>query len=420
MASVSGISNGKVYGVNSPIYLNVLAGLGEELTSVFIRIRTWRGTKASETTYFPTINDWSYELQRDTNTFGVGAVETEFNVATFARDAIRFDSYDGNYLSLNACWMRVNYTVNFLDNSDLPDSTTGNIYILCSSGYSFYEDGANVELNPVNFRASSLKATIGSTLNIPVISTSQAGSASETASSITATYSDGTTSTQSITTSGNNSDNLLQRFLFSVTDVDWIDVATDNPNLPTLRVYPTKPYKYTPYKIGYLDSQGTVSYVTFFGNSKENANYDRENFRRFRGSKYSTEKGNHNTFYTNGQDSITLNSDWVDEDFYNVIDEILLSEYVFIQDESLNCGVDFFERAEADGATVESKTCAGDAMAELGVSINDTKGEPVYVVSSRTQVLPNTTSVEIFKSLDGLINYSLDFKKAFNKKATFR
>lgn len=420
MASVSGISDGKVYGVNSPIYLNVLAGLGEELTSVSIRIRTWRGTKASESTHFPTTNDWSYELQRDTNTFGSGAVETEFNVATFARDAISFNSYNGNYLSLNACWMRVQYTVNFLDASVLPDSISGNIYILCSSGYSFYEDGANLEINPVNFRASSLKATIGSTLEIPVVSTSQAGSASETASSITATYSDGTTSTQSITTTGSNSNNLLQRFSFSVTDVDWIDVATNNPNLPTLRVYPTVPYKYTPYKIGYLDSQGTISYVTFFGNSKENANYDRENFRRFRGSRYSTEEGNHNTFYTNGQDSITLNSDWVDEDFYNVIDEILLSEYVFIQDESLNCGYNFIERAEADGATVEAKACAVEAIATFGVSIDDTEGDPVYAVSGRTKLLPNTTSVEIFKSLDGLINYSLDFKKAFNKKATFR
>lgn len=413
--SVTGVTDGKVYGALSPLYVNFLVGLGEQLQDVTVNIKTWSGDKTSDQPA-----DFQYELFRNENQFGSGSLSTEFNVAPFCLDALEFDGFNGTYISSTKAWARLNYVVNYLDASLLPQSVSGNIYFLVTNGYNFFEQGSTEELLPVNFPSSSIKATIGSTLPVSVLMTDIAGSPSETISAARIEYPDGTSSLVSLTTGGNNSGNLIQVVNVPIDDVEYINVSVNNADLDSLKIYPTKPYKHNPYRIGFLDANGVISYIYLYGNKQEVDEYSRNSFQRYRGGSISNDTGTNSTFTTNGTETLTLNSDWVNEDFYGLLEQLMLSKYVFFEEESLSCGKNFVERAEADGAEVESTQCAADVMESFGVSVEDTIGEPSYEVSGRFRVDVVDTSVQRKRSVDGLINYAIKLKKAYNKIATFR
>lgn len=94
---------------------------------------------------------------------------------------------------------------------------------------------------------------------------------------------------------------------------------------------------YEPIKIQYLNNYGALFTVWFYKASKDTFSIENSEFKAFQEVVGSYYKGKQRTTYnTQGREKITVNSDWVAEDFKNVITDILMSEYTLVNDRYAN------------------------------------------------------------------------------------
>jgi hypothetical protein len=94
---------------------------------------------------------------------------------------------------------------------------------------------------------------------------------------------------------------------------------------------------YEPVKVQYLNSYGAFFTVWFYKSNKQEFSIENSEFKRFQnvvGDYY--EGKQRQTFNTSGREKITVNSDWVNEDFSEVIKDIMLSEYTLVNDKFAN------------------------------------------------------------------------------------
>jgi hypothetical protein len=94
---------------------------------------------------------------------------------------------------------------------------------------------------------------------------------------------------------------------------------------------------YEPVKVQYLNSYGAFFTVWFYKQNKQEFSIENSEFKRFQnvvGDYY--EGKQRQTFNTSGREKITVNSDWVNEDFSEVIKDIMLSEYTLVNDKFAN------------------------------------------------------------------------------------
>jgi hypothetical protein len=90
---------------------------------------------------------------------------------------------------------------------------------------------------------------------------------------------------------------------------------------------------YEPIKVQYLNNYGALFTVWFYKASKDTFSVENSEFKAFQevvGSYYDGKQ--RTTYNTIGREKITVNSDWVAEDFKNVITDILMSEYTLVND----------------------------------------------------------------------------------------
>ena len=92
--------------------------------------------------------------------------------------------------------------------------------------------------------------------------------------------------------------------------------------------------KYTPYQVSFVNRYGVADFITFFKVSTEQGNFTNEQYKR---SIYqdgfttpSLQVGQYQDFNVNSRNSITMNTGWVDEDYDDVIEDILMSENLAI------------------------------------------------------------------------------------------
>ena len=90
---------------------------------------------------------------------------------------------------------------------------------------------------------------------------------------------------------------------------------------------------YTPVKVDFVNKQGFWQRVFFFKNSEENISIDSKNYQ----SKQDDPEFNYfdkseTDFNINGREFITLNTGFVDEDFFEIVKQIALSEYIVIDE----------------------------------------------------------------------------------------
>lgn len=88
--------------------------------------------------------------------------------------------------------------------------------------------------------------------------------------------------------------------------------------------------KYTPYQVSFVNRYGVADFITFFKVSTEQGNFTNDQYKR---SIYqdgfttpSLQVGQYQDFNVNSRNSITMNTGWVDEDYDDVIEDILMSE----------------------------------------------------------------------------------------------
>lgn len=150
--------------------------------------------------------------------------------------------------------------------------------------------------------------------------------------------------------------------------------------------------KYSPVQLAYISKYGTWNYATFFKRSEETINATSQQYRAITGNANSGawSYGLHNPVYkkynTNAKRQLTINSGFVSEEFKEVMEQIVLSEYVLVVTQ------------EASSVTKSGST----------YSYTSNNGTVAANVS--------TTSLTKRKSVnEKLINYSLELEYAFDE-----
>ena len=136
--------------------------------------------------------------------------------------------------------------------------------------------------------------------------------------------------------------------------------------------------KYDPVQVAFINRFGVADFITFFKRSDERGTFTQDSYQK---SIYndgfttpSLEVGKYQSFNVNSRNTLTLNTGFVDQDYDETIEDILMSEYV-----------------------------------------------AVYTNSNWVSAVPNRGSIEYQKSVNTkLINYTMSFDFGFDERSLVR
>ena len=162
---------------------------------------------------------------------------------------------------------------------------------------------------------------------------------------------------------------------------DYYDVILKNSGgetITSVRYYLICEPKYTPVQVAFINRFGVADFITFFKRSDESGTFMQESYQK---SIYndgfttpSLEIGKYQSFNVNSRNTLTLNTGFVDQDYDETIEDILMSEYV-----------------------------------------------AVYTNSNWVSAVPNRGTIEYQKSVNTkLINYTMSFDFGFDERSLVR
>jgi len=321
------------------------------LTTVDLKLYIYEGISGSYTD-----NDLKYELQKEMLS---GDTNVVFEIAELVRDYIE-TTFNDDYLS-KTIW--VTSIATLLDENDQVytyGSPVVNTY-LATNGYGYFEDEINPELQRhALISANSIYLPEGTAGKLPIFA--------EGVGKITIDSVD-----TEITDSGNSNQKI--QYITIPADSSTIQVydTDDSTLLKTISITNVCEPKYTPYKVTFINKYGAYQDLWFFKKSIETFNVTDEQFKRntIENSTVTYPKygGQQERYNTNAKKSITLNTGFINEDNNVTIEELFLSESVWIK-----------------------------------------QGSDTLPIIPKTKSLTFKTSVN-----DKLANYTIDFEFAFNK-----
>ena len=153
----------------------------------------------------------------------------------------------------------------------------------------------------------------------------------------------------------------------------------DSPSeIARVRYYVICEPKYDPVQVAFINRFGVADFITFFKRSDTRGNFTQDSYQK---SIYndgfttpSLEVGKYQSFNVNSRNTLTLNTGFVDQDYDETIEDILMSEYV-----------------------------------------------AVYTNSNWVSAVPNRGSIEYQKSVNTkLINYTMSFDFGFDERSLIR
>jgi hypothetical protein len=159
---------------------------------------------------------------------------------------------------------------------------------------------------------------------------------------------------------------------------DVILKNASNTTIGTVRYYVQCEAKYTPVQVAFINRFGVADFITFFKRSDERGNFTQDSYQK---SIYndgfttpSLEVGKYQSFNVNSRNTLTLNTGFVDQNYDETIEDILMSEYV-----------------------------------------------AVYTNSNWVSAVPNRGTIEYQKSVNTkLINYTMSFDFGFDERSLVR
>ena len=164
-------------------------------------------------------------------------------------------------------------------------------------------------------------------------------------------------------------------------DGDYYDVIlkdSGGDTITSVRYYLICEPKYDPVQVAFINRFGVADFITFFKRSDERGNFTQDSYQK---SIYndgfttpSLEIGKYQSFNVNSRNTLTLNTGFVDQDYDETIEDILMSEYV-----------------------------------------------AVYTNSNWVSAVPNRGTIEYQKSVNTkLINYTMSFDFGFDERSLVR
>lgn len=384
--------------VRSPYYVKVSnASLASATLSLYIYTGTFTTDKGTAK-YIITKNEIS------SNNYVV------FEIAELVRDYLDIE-FDGEYDS-QTVWVEADIEMfDAINGGGSSLGTTSTDYI-AFDGYGYFEDGINSELSRTYLQSNKeIFRPSDQNVRVPVFT--------EDTDSVSFLYKGEVKRVQSISSSTNtngqidyitvsgadNTDNykervladggtlednsLLDAFLESV-DIGLVDELYINSDSGTQVVkISTEPCsKYEPYKVTFINKFGALQDMYFSLKSIESLNTTGETYKAnvvdFSTLTYDTYKPQVAQYNKLGKESITLNTNYISEDYNEVIKQLMMSEQVWL--------------TRLDNPAPDSNNL-----------------ETVLAVIPKTRNVTYKTSLN-----DRLVQYTVDFDYAFDKINTVR
>lgn len=321
------------------------------LGSVELNLYVYDGTVGSYSA-----SDLKYTLNKNVIT---GQSNIILEIAELVRDYITIN-FNDDYVC-NAKWVTA---VVYYFNENGESFTTNNpqsFNYIALDGYGYFEDGTNPELSRnALITSNNIYLPEGTAGKLPIFA--------EGVGKVTIDSTD-----TEITDSGNS--NQKVQYITIPADSSSVKVydTDDTSLLKTITITNVCEPKYTAYKITFVNKYGVYQDLYTFKKSTESFDVTSETYKAniidSSTATYATNKTQRQLYNVNAKTSLSLNTGFIAEDMNSTIEELFLSENVFIR--------------------YEGKTLP---------------------------IIPKSKSLQLKTSLnDKLINYTIDFEFGFNK-----
>lgn len=329
-----------------------------------------------------------------------------FEVGELVRDYLDIE-FNGEYDS-QTVWVESDIIITKSDTSTEADNTD----YIAFDGYGYFEDGINPELSRTYLQSNYKVFRLDDqNVRVPVftedtdsvsflykgeVKRTQAVSSSPHTNAqieyITVSGSDNTDTYKErvLADGGTLEDNsLLDAFLDSV-DIGLVDELYINSDSGTqvIKIVTEPCTKYEPYKVTFVNKFGALQDMWFSLKSTESLNTTGETYKAnvvdFSSLTYASYKPQVAQYNKLGKESITLNTNYISEDYNEVIKQLMMSEQVWL--------------TRLDNPAPDSNNL-----------------ETVLAVIPKTQNLTYKTSLN-----DRLVQYTVEFDYAFDKINTVR
>ncbi len=344
----------KIINTRSPFYIKVYhADLFEAKLELYI----YEGAKDTS----PDTADLKYTIQKaelEGNNYVV------FEISELIRDYIE-TKYDGEYDSYTV-WVNPVITAFESDGSTISSPTvTPSDYsdqFIATDGYGYFEEGINPDFDEgLMMSEGTIYRVNDRSVNIPVSAETTNSLVfrlnGETVSSITISDDDNTNQKIQYIASDSNStadsykervleaggvfeDNSLLEAFEDVVDIGAVDevwVNYTNATETRTKILKVKTFdcsKYEPIRVTFVNKYGALQDLYFTRRSNESLNIKKEDYKAsvmdFANFSYDTSEHQMRTLNLVGNDSITLNTDYIDESCNEHIKQLMLSEQVWM------------------------------------------------------------------------------------------
>lgn len=278
-----------------------------------------------------------------------------FEIAELAKDFIPI-YFDGDYgTSVLTAWATWEITSTYSDGSTSSKSNT----ILASHGYGYFEDEINPQLidSPLQQSNTCIYWKYDEKIRVPLYRDRQFYSMEFFIDDESVSYqrfgnvivpltADDTylKADKTLFTADRTSTIALDSSQFQTsgtsprTGVNRIVLKTSDNQEIELTVNLIEECKNTPYKVTFINKFGALQDIWMFGRRKERANATRESFKvntieaPTSGVYYPTYKATDKIHNVGAKKSLTLNTGFVCEDYNEVVQQLLLSEHVWIHE----------------------------------------------------------------------------------------
>ena len=421
-----------LYPTRSPLYVTWSGTSVTSIQSVELEIYIWTGARASRpASPHITINRTTGFGSNTTHTTDISSLIADQLNTTIAK------LFNNNILSEQngrVAWVQIDYSTSY--NSGSTDSGSSDIFQVIE-GYSYFDEGANYSYSQTILSPTSDQNTYEYNVEMMPIYVGEYGEGLD----IIYSYEDrvladggiieslqcaniGWATMRILLDDGNKYDYVVPETIvytgdqaedriklfpsgvanlknwlvaqgssLDVVNSDWYKIQlldTFGNIIDERKFYPTCEIKYEPIQLAYISKYGTWNYATFFKRSEETIDVTSQQYRTITGNVQNGayRYGLHNPMYkkynTNGKRRLTINSGFVAEEFKEVMEQIMLSEYVLV--------------------------VANSTVTKDGSTYTYTANNGTIAANVSTNSLVKKKSVN-----DKLIDYTLDLEYAFDE-----
>lgn len=345
----------RLINTRSPFYIKVRGVLEGDLESARLQLYIYEGTKDST----PDASDLKYTIEKSTLGDDNYVV---FEISELVSDYIN-TKYDGEYDSY-CVWVNPVITAFSELGTFTPVVTPSNYFqqFIATDGYGYFEEGINPDFDEgLMMPEGTIYRVNDRSINIPVSAETTNSVAfrlnGETVYSTTISDNDNTNQKiQYIASDGfSGADSYRERVLeaggifeynrcleafeeavdIGAVDEVWVNYTKDG--LSKTHILKVKTFdcsKYEPIRVTFVNKYGALQDLYFTRRSNESINVNKEDYKAsvmdFTNFSYDTSAHQMRTLNLVGNESITLNTDYIDESCNEHIKQLMLSEQIWM------------------------------------------------------------------------------------------